>query len=819
MLNKKYFKLSQLSFAISLVLPFTALQANKEQTHTEAQTLSEVVVLGTNRNNVKALESLAPIEVISSKIIEQSGATTLNQALSQLVPSFNFPQGQNASKGTGAVRSASLRGLSPAYTLILVDGKRRNPTGKLVSGADPFGADQFVEINTIPLSAIERVEVLRDGASAQYGSDAIAGVINIVLKKKDKGGDVTARYGQYKEGDGKTKTINAWTGLQLGEEGFVTLSAEWLDSEPTDRSGPDLQYVNAGPTGDLRKGKWGQGGRDHLSFLVNSELPINERLKAYGNINYSDIENYNNVNPNYSKSKDNIIEIYPNGYQPRTFEDRVDTSIVAGLKFNDDGIGNIDASVAWGQSTVENRLYNSLSPSYGLNSKRAFYQGETESESTNVNIDWNRSIGFAWAPKDWTVSSGVNYRHESYGSVKAGEEQSWNFGGELIPDTQLSAGQPARFGAVDIGGINPSDLGSVSRDVFGIYAGLEGNLTDQLELGLTIRGEDYSDFGQTFNGKISTRYEFTPKFATRATFSTGYRAPSLAQLGQQRTTFTGTWSTDGGAAAPGRTGLFRPNDPAVAAFGAKELDPAKSENISLGFVWQPLSNASLTVDAYQIKVDGNIVQTSTLQDPATGSTNVKDILTQAGYSNYTGASFFVNGYDTKTQGVDVVGKYNLNLNDYGRLNLGLGLSVLDTKVSNLKQGKIQTRTGTTLFNRDVALGLENSIPENKINLSANYQLNQWNVYLNLTRYGEYKFNHSTLPERDQTYDPQWVLDLDVKYAVNQNLTFGIGANNLFDTYPEEYESYNQINGINRYGFIHPAGASGAFYYTSLNYKF
>ena len=180
MSHEKLFKLSQLSVAISLALPLSVAQAQSSNNQVEAQTLSEVVVLGTNRSNVKALESLAPIEVISNKTLEQSGAATLNQALSQLVPSFNFPQGQNASKGTGAVRSASLRGLSPAYTLILVDGKRRNPAGKLVSGADPFPADQYVEINTIPLSAIERVEVLRDGASAQYGSDAIAGVINIV---------------------------------------------------------------------------------------------------------------------------------------------------------------------------------------------------------------------------------------------------------------------------------------------------------------------------------------------------------------------------------------------------------------------------------------------------------------------------------------------------------------------------------------------------------------------------------------------------------------------------------------------------------------
>ncbi|OTG87465.1 hypothetical protein B9T31_02885 [Acinetobacter sp. ANC 4558] len=816
------FNKSTLSVAIILALAHSSQSLYAAETvpqESEAKLLQEVVVLGTKRNNVKALESLAPVEIISSKTLEQTGALTLNQALNQLIPSFNFPQGQNASKGTGAVRSASLRGLSPAYTLILVDGKRRNLSGKLVNGADPFPADQFVEINTIPISAIDRVEVLKDGASAQYGSDAIAGVINIVLKKKDHGGELSYRYGEYKKGDGETNTANGWAGIALPNDGFVTFSGEWLDGNPTDRSGPDLQYVNAGPKGDLRKGQWGQGGRDHHTFLINSELPINDAFTAYGNVNYSDIKNYNFVNPNYSKSKDNILDFYPNGFQPRTHEKRTDQSAVAGLRYTDETLGNFDTYITWGKSNVINNLSNSLSPSYGLKSHTAFYLGETKSDSTNFAIDWNKPISFSWAPKEWVVSSGINYRHEKYATTHAGEEQSWNFGGSNIPNGQLNAGQPARFGSVDIGGINPEDLGSISRDVYSLYAGLEGSVTDKLELGFALRAEDYSDFGNTINGKISTRYEFTPTFATRGTFSTGYRAPSLAQLGQQRTTYTGTWSFDGGAAAAGRTRLFRPNDAAVAAFGAKDLDPAKSQNISLGFVWQPIQNASLTVDAYHIKIKDNIVQTSTLQDPANGTTNVHDILSQAGYSNYTGASFFVNGYDTKTKGVDLVGKYLLNFDQYGKLNLGLGLSFLDTTVSNVKEGNVLTRTGKTLFNRDVILNVEDAIPKNKLNLSANYQIQQWNIALNLTRYGSYVFHHSTLAERDQKFDPQWVLDLDLQYAVNKSLTLNIGANNLFNTYPEEYESYNQVNGINRYGFIHPAGASGAFYYAGFNYKF
>jgi iron complex outermembrane receptor protein len=818
--NHKLIKLKISLYLIGAVSASAAYAKPSADDTEQIVQLADVVVIGTNRTNVKALESLAPIDTIAAQQLQQTGATTLNQALNQLIPSFNFPQGQNASKGTGSVRSASLRGLSPAYTLILVDGKRRNVAGKLASGVDPFSSDQFVEINTIPISAIERVEVLRDGASAQYGSDAIAGVINIVLKKKATGGDANIRYGQYKEGDGETRSANAWAGFALPNDGFLTLSTELLGSNSADRSGVDHQYVNAGPTGDLRTGRWGQGGRDHASFLLNAETYLTDELGIYSTLNYADIENYNYINPNYSQSKDNILEIYPNGFQPRTFEERRDLSIVSGVKYLSDSLGHFDFSVSYGQSNVENYLSNSLSPSYGLDSKTAFYLGETESQSTNISLDWNKNLDWGWAPKPWTLSAGLTYRHEQYATVEAGEEQSWNNGGELIAVGQLSAGQPARFGSVDISGINPEDLDSISRDVLGLYAGLEGNISQKLEAGAAVRAEHYSDFGDTVNGKLSLRYAFRPAWATRATISTGYRAPSLAQIGQQRTSYTGTWSFDGGQAAAGRTRAFSANDPVVKALGGDELEPAKSTNVSLGIVWQPSVHSSLSIDAYQIEIKDNIVSTSTLQDPADGSSsNVSDILTAAGYSNYTGASFFVNGYDTKTQGIDIIGKYRLELKHYGLLNLSLGLSSFNTEVSNVKQGIIETRTGTTLFNRDVILNLENALPENKINLSAHYQLKKWNIYANLTRYGEYTFNHSTLAARDQTFDPQWVFDLDLKYQLNKHLALNIGANNLFDSYPEKYQSYNQTNGINRYGFIHPAGASGAFYYAGINYRF
>jgi len=787
--------------------------------HGADPTLATVVTLGTRRQDVTALKSLAPVELITPEQIQNSGAVTLNQALTLLVPSFNFPQGQNASKGTSAVRSASLRGLSPAYTLILVNGKRRNPTGRL-SGVDPWGADQLVELNNIPISGIERVEVLSDGASAQYGSDAIAGVINVVLKEKDSGGGLQTRYGQYKKGDGETRNANGWWGTRLPGDGFLTLSADGLSNNPVDRSGIDNQYVNAGPSGDLRTGRWGQGGRDQGSLLANAELGLNDETRLYSTLNYAYSNNFNDVNPNYSTSRDNIKAIYPDGFQPRVSEKRYDTSAVVGVKYAEAFLGNFDLSLSYGKNEVRGYLENSLSPSYGLASATSFYRGASESKTTNLALDWTHDLDFNWAPSPWTLSGGAAYRHENFAINDIGDEQSWDYGGGLIPAGQQGAGQRARFGAVDIVGINPDDLGSLSRNVAGVYAGLEGHLTDKLEIGTALRAEHYSDFGDTVNGKLSARYTFTPAFAIRSTFSTGYRAPSLGQLSTQTTTYTGNWSFDGGAAAPGRTRLFRPGDSAVAAFGAKDLDPVKAKNFSLGFVWTPDERTSLTVDAYRIDIDGNILATQTLQDPAdNSSTAVRDILAKAGLSNFSGASFYTNGYDTRTTGVDAQLKHRLDLQQYGRLDLGAGLSVIDTKVSNVKQGSVLTRTGTTLFTRDVLRNPENGTPENKLILSSDYTLGKWGVNVQATRFGEYTYNHPTLESRDQTFSPQWVVDLDVRYQLTRELGLNAGANNLFDTYPEKYKSYNQVNGINRYGFIAPAGASGAFYYVGLNYQF
>ncbi|MFT4198723.1 MAG: TonB-dependent receptor [Pseudoxanthomonas sp.] len=784
-----------------------------EVPQSQVTTLDNVVVVGTSRSDVTELTSLAPVDVISVDAIQATGAISLNQALQRLLPSFNFPQGQNFAKGTNGVRSASLRGLSPAYTLILVNGKRRNPSSVL-AGVDPWGAGQFVDINTIPISAIERVEVLRDGASAQYGSDAVAGVINIVLKQDDAGGQVQTRVGQYDKGDGFTRSINGWTGRKLGQDGFINFSLDAFSNQPTDRGGPDqVGSPNHSSLGDERTGRFGQAARRHYAFLVNSEYDVTDAVRGFTWANTSYTKTANGINPNYPTSKDNIIAIYPNGFQPVYETEYRDSSLVSGLRWGDRSSGQYELSASYGQNIADRYLHHSLSPSYGRASQTEFYLGQSRSSQSDLDLSYLRELAIG-RHGPWTLSAGASFRYETWENSKAGDTQSWNNGGELIEDTQQGSGGTARWGSVDISGINPTDLVRISRSVYSAYAGLEGNLSERLQIGATVRAEHYSDFGATYNGKLSARYAFTDTLALRGTVSTGYVAPSLAQLGYQSTGYTGTWRFDGLTDVPGRTRLFRPDDPAVSALGAKALEPQESFNATLGLVYAPVDRFSLTVDAYHIKIRNNIASTTSLS-----GTYVEEVLAAAGLEDFTTASFYANAYDTRTTGIDIVSRYRLAFADRSRLELSLGASAFHTDVYNVLHDNVLPGTSIALFTRAQLLDPETGTPRNKLVFSADYQRERFGASLSAIRYGTYVFHNVTYPARDQKYSPQVVVDLDVSWRFSDRIRATLGAQNLFDSYPEQYILLNQTNGINRYAFINPDGSSGRFFYTNLAFDF
>ncbi|MBL8270292.1 TonB-dependent receptor [Steroidobacter sp.] len=826
---------------------------------TDAGVIDSVVVLGTARENTTALTSTAPVDVITPEQLRETGAVTVNQALSKLHPSFNFPQGQNAVKGQG-VRSASLRGVGPAYTLVLVNGKRRHLSAQL-SGTDPWPAAQVVDINTIPVNAIERVEVLRDGAAAQYGSDAIAGVINIVLRKDSSGGELSGRYGGYSDGGGDTYQLLGNAATSLGEDGFVNVSIDRLKNDNVDRSEADWRQLF--PTGDSRNqtydkkyGQWGQSDRDNWTALVNAELGLSDNVRAYGWANYSDKSAMNYVNPerivkantssptatNPNRVSENaVIPIYPNGYQPNMTYKAEDIAAVAGVRFDSDTLGNLDVGVSFGQNETGRYTDNTINPSYGVNSPTSFYLGSWKSRTTSVTADYTKDLELPGL-QSTVLSSGVLYRHEYWGTADLGDAAGYTSGplaGQSVASLYLPGGIYAQYASLfpnanfatdtasgviaatgsSTSGIQPIDAGSVTRNVYGGYAGLDFTVFDKLDLGLTARFEDYSDFGNTTNYRLTGRYEFIPEVALRGTVSTGFHAPSLAQLGQQSTGYTSTFTNNGSSIlTPGRTRLFRSNDPQAAAFGAKALDPEESTTFSLGVVLRPTSSSSVTIDAYQLDVDDVITITDTIQGP-----NVTAAFNAIGLAGYTQATYYVNAWDSRTRGIDLVGRQQFNFSA-STLDITAAASFLDTEVTKLNP---LTNIGTSaVIGASRIRDAETGIPENKYILNGRYSLGAWSVDLTGTYYDSYTYNVGTVPgvatangNIDQEFSPETYIDLGFDYEFSAGLRLNLLVQNVFNKYPDKYVNGNRSSGINPYSFIAPNGASGRFIQGGVTFTF
>jgi iron complex outermembrane receptor protein len=806
-----------------------------------APTLDSVVVLGSARQDATVLTSSAPIDVITPQQLKETGAVSLNQALSRLHPSFNFPQGQNAVKGQG-VRAASLRGVSPAFTLVLVNGKRRNASAQL-SGTDPWPAATVVDLNVIPISAVARVEVLRDGAAAQYGSDAIAGVINIVLRENAVGGEVNLHGGGYSDGGGHTGALNAWKGIKLGEQGFLNLALDRLKNSNVDRSEADWRQLF--PNGDPRNasfdkhtGQWGQASRDNWSLLANAEAALGAGAALYGWANYADKESANFVNPERvvkaittnptvtdgtRLGENDVLAIYPNGYQPAMRYRSRDLALVAGLR-----VGRLDVAASYGTNETARATSNSVNPAYGAASATGFYLGSWRSDTTSLTADYVKEVALASLADPVTLSAGLLARRERWRTADLGDVNGYSGGplagqlvGSLYPGSAF-AGDTTRIPASgsSTSGIKPQDAFSVMRDVAGGYAGVDAKLTRQWWLGVTGRYEHYSDFGATRNFRLTSRYDFTPSFALRGTLSSGFHAPSLAALGFQNTGTTSNWSNSGsGALTPGQTRQFRPDDGAAAAFGARALTPEKSRTLSLGAVLRATDTASLTIDAYRLKVDDVIIATETLQGPT-----VTSAFNQAGLAGFTQASYYANGWNSRTDGVDLVGRSQFAA-AAGKLELSAALGLIHTKVTDVRRyvtiGGAQLLAVGNAKVRDA----ESGTPKNKLLLGARYALGAWVADASYTRYGKYRYNVGDVQgsvaangNTDQVFSPESYVDLGLAYSLNKHWRFDINLQNAFNKYPDKYLVANRASGINPYSFIAPNGAAGRFVYAGLSYR-
>lgn len=808
--------------------------------------VDSVVVLGSIRHDATVLTSSSPIDVITPQQIKETGAVSLNQALSKLHPSFNFPQGQNAVKGQG-VRSASLRGVSPAYTLVLVNGKRRNASAQL-SGTDPWPAATVVDLNTIPLSAVLRVEVLRDGAAAQYGSDAIAGVINIVLRENGSGGELSAHGGGYSDGGGHTTAVNGWTGIKLGQDGFANFSIDRLKNTNVDRSAADWRqlFPNGDPRNDSfnkKYGQWGQASRNNWSALANGELPLNARAVAYGWANYSDKESHNWVNPERvvkaitsnttvtdgtKLGENDVLGLYPNGYQPWMSYHAKDAAVVGGVRFDAERAGQFDVAVSYGANETSRDTYNTANPSFGASSPTHFYLGSWKSDTTSLTADYSNVLNVDGLQDGLNISAGLLARHERWRTGDLGDAAGYTGGplagktvGSLYPGTAYASDTTRiPISGSSTSGIKPQDAAEVSRNVAGGYAGLDARLNRQWLVGATGRYEHYSDFGGTSNFKLNSRYDFTPAIALRGTVSSGFHAPSLAALGFQSTGTTSNWSNSGsGTLTPGQTRQFRPDDPAAQAFGARALDPEKSRTYSLGAVWRPTDASSLTVDAYRLKVRDVIIQTETLQ----GAT-VTSAFNAAGLPGFTQASYYTNGWDSRTDGLDIIGKHHLSAGS-GQLELSAALSLLNTSVSNVHRYVSIGGASILAVSNAKVRDAETGTPKNKLVLGARYASGAWTTDTTVTRYGRYRYNVGDVAgvaspngNIDQEFSTETYVDFSVAYALSKNWKLDLNVQNAFNRYPDKYLTNNRASGINPYSFIAPNGASGRFIYAGLSYK-
>ncbi|NWE72265.1 TonB-dependent receptor [Pseudomonas gingeri] len=820
------FRRTPLAGAIALVMGSLAVPvfaADDNQPTAKNDHLDTVVVLGTRRSDLTALQSAAPVDVLYGEQLQQTGATDLSGALTALSPSFNFPQSPQGAFAGSIAQGASLRGLASDQVLVLVNGKRRHSSANITRQSLVNGRGAAaVDLSLIPLSAIQRVEILRDGAAAQYGSDAIAGVINIVLKENDDGGNLGYRYGGYDKGDGIQRKLSGWKGFTLPNDGFLTLSFDAGSQDPASDTNPDNRIFYPGDTSvntpreqnnRYRTWRWGSGNiSDQYNFVANSEIGVGEGLTAYGFATYShkntDAEGFFDpptaLRNNYGST---ALQRYPDGRLPITRYGLEDYAVTGGLRFENERLGKFDLALNHGDNTLKSTDRNAINPSYGVDSPSKIYTGERENDQTNLTLDWVRDFPTDLLFKPLTLSAGLAWRKENY-QLSAGEAAGWQ-NGPLFNTVDPITGRriPGYYS-----GITQVDAASLDRKVLGAYIDVEGQITEKFQAGVAVRTEHYSDFGDTTNGKLSLRYDFTPQIAARATASTGYRAPSLVQSGMSSFSVQVVEQPPGsGNYVEVQQRTLRANSPEAQALGGKALKPEESTNYSLGLVWRPVDNASVTVDAYRINIDNRI----TLSDQLPASV-VTPIFAGTPYANIQSAAFYTNVADTRTDGIELTGNYQWDLQQWGRLNLSSGFAKTNTTITGLRDvGSIK---GSQIVGRNTQGLIEDGTPDTKLTLSANWLYENWGVNIAQRRYGEWKSLNATNPNLDQTFSPQWVTDVDLSYTFHKGVKVSVGAINLFDTHPDKTDGA-QLYGVPKYSITSPEGAQGAFYYTSISYDF
>lgn len=775
--------------------------------------LGPVVVTGTRAGNRTESSSLTPIDVISADVLKQTGTIDLTQALERAIPSLNFPFAP-ASDTFAFQRPFELRGLSPDQVLVLVDGKRWHP-GALVLSLGQIGqGSQGIDLNTIPLSAIDHIEVLRDGASAQYGSDALSGVVNIILKKGAEGGDVQLSGGQFSAGDGRQWQGAANFGVPLGgESGWLRITAENSNQSPSNRAGvdrrPGLAQLGV-------KFHFGTVSFKNKNLFLNTQYDISPgaQLYAFGHWGrrIGEPRGFYRYGSNTPYPNNPLIGlVYPDGFLPREHGDSTDTSLVVGLRGNWNG-WRWDVSGNYGGNRVSYSTRNTVN--YAMlndfgSSPTSFHDGILTARQQTFDIDISRDVSFGWLPDPLTLSFGTQWLRQSY-DVEAGDFGSYYVGTSGV-----------RGGAQGFAGWGPQDAISVARHDVAEYLQLEGNLTERFGFSAAVRHEDYSDFGATTSAALSGRFDFTDSFAVRGSASTGFRAPGLGQQHYSETTSASFGVGNSLGLPPGiyLRGLVPVDNPLARLLGSEPLKAEKSRNFTAGVVWNPGNDLNLSFDAYQITVTNRIALSSSisLSTPA-----VISYLAANGITNlqYSGLSYFTNAGTVRTQGADVVASYRSDLGDRGNLLSTLSYGYHKNKVTDVKPNPAVLDSLGVIFrrlNRSAIKGLlADTAPRSKLILDETYNIGPWAFNGTLTRYGRITSYGSTSYLDDTVYPHKWLLDLAVSYS-RDRWTFTVGGDNVLDTYPKKVPVGDDQNGAFPYSSSSPFGFMGAFVYGKVRY--
>ena len=807
---------------------FTVSQeGNQDFSLTDLVALSGVTIVGSRGKPRTDVNRPVPVDVLSAKELQNTNQIELGQQLQFSSPSYNSAKyGINGSLVYADY--ATLRGLGPDQILVLVNGKRRHQFSSAHIGFSISRGMVVTDMNAIPFLATERAEILRDGAASQYGSDAIAGIVNIKLRETVNQGTFRTQVGTTKEGDGTNYMAALNYGFKLGKEkSFLNFTLHYQVLSETNRSDFYTGRIYSATkriddsiraarkfypaTDSFRVGIFGAGEVKSPQVFINAGYPLNDKwsLYSFGGYSFKKAKGYGffrNAIPTDANSNPGI---YPDGYVPIFPAEDQDYSAVVGLTRTVLNGWNMDFSTGYGKNAVDRFASNTTNTSLGSASPTEFFVGTSTFGQSTTEANLSKNYPGLWNLKALNLAFGGQFRVDKYELLR-GDENSYKVG-------PFATSQGKTPGPNGIGAISPPDEANESRTNTGIYADVEADITESFLVAGALRFENYSDFGSNFSGKIASRLNLTKNIALRGSINKGFRAPSLQQ------TFLSSTATLVQAGQIRFSKQFRSNDPLLDTLGIQDPKIEKAWNYNLGLTAKLGEKFLFTVDAYRIDITDKIVISEAL-----AVNNIAVLKAKLASSGIQQISFFTNHIGTKTKGIDLVSSYKTGIGEKSTLNLSLGATFNETKVKEIKKTPDELQTGTVariaiIDTINIAL-IETAQPRQKVIFSATYEIGRFNIVGRATYFGKVAAweKPSAAPHIRQEFGEKTLIDVSLAYSITEKLKVTIGSNNVTNQYPDKvlptlsaYASgqtpYNR--NVNQFGF------AGAFYYANLTFNF